>query len=57
MIRTNSNKDSSDKFLSEEILSDKDKMVNLKPLSTIKPMYWGFDLSPPRFIYPNYLSK
>jgi len=50
MIKTNSNKDSPDKFLSEEILSDKEKMVNLTPLSTINPMYWGFDLSPPHLI-------
>jgi hypothetical protein len=57
MVRANSDKDSPEKSINEEILRDKDKMVNLRPTSEFMAMYWGFDLSPPHFTYPNYSFK
>jgi len=57
MIEKNLNKDSSDRFLNEEILSEKEKMENIRLPSIVIHMYWGFDLSPPHSTYPNYLSK
>jgi hypothetical protein len=57
MTESKSNKDSPDRSISKEILSERDKMVNLRLPSDFMPMYWGFDLSPPHFTYPNDLSK
>jgi hypothetical protein len=54
--KANPNKDSPNKSISEEILNNRDKMVNLQPSKFIA-MYWGYDLSPPHLIYLNYSSK